>query len=169
MYNSEALRHIIESRRSIYPKDYSGENIPEAVLLEILGAANFAPNHKKTKPWRFKIYKGDEKTNMGKELQRLYKNLTPSEAFLQKKYDDFAIKVDQSNAIIPIVVHLSGLVPEWEEASAVAMAVQNMYLTCTANNVGCYWSSHPVTFHLNHFLNLEDNQKCLGLFYMGMR
>ena len=41
------------------------------------------------------------------------------------------------------------MVPEWEEIAAVSMAVQNMYLTCTANNIGCYWSSPKIVDHLN--------------------
>lgn len=162
------LKQIIEKRRSIYPKDYSGEAIPEAVLQEIVNSAEFAPNHKKTKPWRFKILKGEELKALGVEMQRLYKENTPEHLFLQKKYHDFALKISQTDAVIPIVVNFSGLLPEWEEIAAVAMAVQNMYLTCSVNNVGCYWSSHAVTAQLGEFLNLEENQKCLGLFYMGM-
>ena len=29
------------------------------------------------------------------------------------------------------------LIPEWEEIAAVSMSVQNMWLTCTANEIGC--------------------------------
>ena len=61
----------------------------------------------------------------------------------------------------------SGLVPEWEEIAATSMAVQNMYLTCTANNIGCYWSSPKIVEKLTESLKIEENQQCLGLFYMG--
>jgi len=59
------------------------------------------------------------------------------------------------------------LVPEWEEIAATAMAVQNMYLTSTANNIGCYWSTPGMMNHLGEFLGLEENQRCYGLFYLG--
>jgi hypothetical protein len=59
------------------------------------------------------------------------------------------------------------LIPEWEEIAAVSMSVQNMWLTCTANEVGCYWSSPAIISRLNNFLELKSNQRCLGLFYMG--
>ena len=84
MKKSEIVKEIIESRRSIFPKDYSGEDIPQEVLEEILNSSNFAPNHKRTKPWRFRVFKGEEKLNLGKELQRLYKEITPEQLFLQK-------------------------------------------------------------------------------------
>ena len=167
MKKSEIVKEIIESRRSVFPKDYSGEDISQAILDEILNAANFAPNHKRTKPWRFKFFKGEEKLNLGKELQRLYKEITPEQLFLQKKFEDIGDKFSKSNVVLTVSVNFSGLVPEWEEIAATAMAVQNMYLTCTANGIGCYWSSHNIINHLGDFLNLEENQRCIGLFYLG--
>lgn len=168
MEDSEVLKNIIKQRRSVYPKDYSGEKIPQETLGEILNSAQFAPSHKKTRPWRFRILQNDDLKNLGAELQRIYKETTPEHLFLQKKYEDIALKISQTDAVIPIVVNFSGLVPEWEEIAAVAMAVQNMYLTCTANGVGCYWSSPGFAQNLQNFLKLEENQKCIGLFYMGM-
>jgi nitroreductase len=58
------------------------------------------------------------------------------------------------------------LVPEWEEIAATAMAVQNMYLTCTANNVGCYWSSPGMINYLGEFLNLKKTKNAM-VFYLG--
>ena len=84
-----------------------------------------------------------------------------------KKYLDFADKIAKTDTVVTISVNFSGLLPEWEEIAATSMAVQNMYLTCTANQIGCYWSSHTVINHLGEFLNLEENQRCLGLFYLG--
>ena len=167
MKKSEIVKEIIESRRSIFPKDYSGEDIPQEILDEILSSAQFAPNHKRTKPWRFQVFKNEEKQNLAKEIQRIYKETTPEHLFLEKKYLDFEDKISKSNAIITISVNFSGLLPEWEEIAATAMAVQNMYLTCTANEIGCYWSSHNIINHLGDFLNLEENQRCIGLFYLG--
>ena len=168
MKKSEILKEIIENRRSIFPKDYLDEEISQAILDEILNAANFAPNHKRTKPWRFKVFKGEEKLNLGKEVQRIYKQISPENLFLQKKYEDIGFKFSKANLIITISVNFSGLVPEWEEIAATAMAVQNMHLTCTANNVGCYWGTPPMKDYLAEFLGLEEQQKCFGLFFLGI-
>lgn len=168
MKNSEILKKIIESRRSIFPKDYSGEEISPEILDEILNAANFAPNHKKTKPWRFQVFKNEEKQNLAKEIQRIYKEITPEQFFLQKKYEDIGNKFSKSNVVLTVSVNFSGLVPEWEEIAATAMAVQNMHLTCAANNVGAYWGTPGMKDYLGKFLELEENQKCYGLFFMGM-
>ena len=167
MEKTTVLKDIIESRRSIFPKSYSTEEIEEEVLAEILNSANFAPNHKRTKPWRLKVFRSEEKDQLGAKLAEIYQQTTNSQTFLEKKYLDISEKISKSNVIVTICVNFSGLLPEWEEIAATAMAVQNMYLTASANEVGCYWSTPGMINHLNDFLGLEENQKCIGLFYLG--
>ena len=58
-------------------------------------------------------------------------------------------------------------IPEWEEIASTAMAVQNMWLTCVCYKIGCYWSTPKYANELSNFLNLDKNERCLGLFYMG--
>jgi nitroreductase len=167
MNKATILKEIIEERRSIFPKDYTDIEIPQEVLEEILHAATLAPNHKRTKPWRFKIFKGEEKAKLAAEMQAIYKATQPEQLFLEKKYNDIGFKINKADVVVSIIVNFSGMVPEWEEIAATSMAVQNMYLTCTANNIGCYWSSPKIVDHLKDSLTIEENQKCLGLFYMG--
>ena len=167
MGKAAILKEIIESRRSIFPKDYTGEEIEQKILDEILRSATFAPNHKRTKPWRFKIFKGEEKSRLGEKLAEIYKNTVAPQHFLEKKYLNISEKATKANVIVTISVNFSGLLPEWEEIAATAMAVQNMYLTCTTHGIGSYWSSPGMIKHLDEFLNLEENQKCYGLFYIG--
>ena len=168
MNNSELLKQIIESRKSTFPKDYTSEEIPQDLLNEILNSAQFVPSHKKTKPARFIVFRGDEKQRLGEKLASIYKETTAPETFLEKKFQDIPAKIALADTALAVCVNFSGLVPEWEEIASTAMAVQNMYLTCTVNQVGCYWSTPGMKDHLNEFLSLEENQKCYGLFYMGM-
>ncbi|KQM24955.1 nitroreductase [Chryseobacterium sp. Leaf201] len=167
MNKADVLKEIIEQRRSIFPKDYTETEISQDIIDEILNAATLAPNHKRTKPWRFKIFKGEEKAALASEMQAIYKASQPEHLFLEKKYNDIGFKINKADTVVSIVVNFSGMLPEWEEIAAVSMAVQNMYLTCTANGVGCYWSSPKIVDQLKESLTIEENQKCLGLFYMG--
>jgi len=167
MNKAEVLKEIIEQRRSIFPKDYSDTEISQEILDEILHSATLAPNHKRTKPWRFKTFRGEEKAKLALEMQSIYKSTQPETLFLEKKYNDIGFKINKADTVVSIVVNFSGMVPEWEEIAAVSMAVQNMYLTCTANNIGCYWSSPKIVDHLKESLIIEENQKCLGFLYMG--
>ena len=163
----EILSKVIKERRSIFPASYIQKEIPVEVINQILETANYAPTHKLTQPWRFTVIRKDGKAKLGAELGRLYKNLVTEQQFLQKKYDSFAEKTSQADCIIAINMLVSGKVPEWEELAAVSCAVQNMALTAESLNVGAYWSSPPLIHDLGDFLGLKENEKCIGLFYMG--
>lgn len=164
----EILSNIIKKRRSIFPASYIRKEIPKTVIEQILETANYAPTHKLTQPWRFVVMRNEAKTRLGEELGRIYKQVVPTANFLQKKFDSFAIKTAQADCIIAINVQLHpDKLPEWEELAATACAVQNMALTAEALNVGAYWSSPPLISFLGDFLDLAENEKCLGLFYMG--
>ncbi|QCX53572.1 nitroreductase [Elizabethkingia sp. JS20170427COW] len=166
--NALILEQILKARKSTFAKDYTGEDIPEAILEKIVESAEYTPNHKRTTPWRLRVFKGEEKKQLGNVLAEIYKKITLAESFLEKKYLDIPTKFTQSGAVISIVANISGKVAEWEEIAATSMAVQNMYLTATVHNIGCYWGTPGMIHHLQDYLNLEENQKCLGFFFLGI-
>jgi nitroreductase len=164
----EILTDIIVRRRSIFPISYTKEEVPVHIIKQILESANYAPTHKLTEPWRFTVFRNEGKINFAKELARLYKETTPAHQFLQKKYDSIVEKAVQSSAIIALNAKLHpDKLPEWEEVASLACAVQNMALTAEALNVGAYWSSPGMIAELKDYLNLGEQEKCFGLFYMG--
>ena len=163
------INQIIRNRRSIYPHSYTSEEIGEDVLLQILENANWAPTHKLTQPWRFIIFRGAARDTLGNYLATAYKNNTSTDKFSELKYKKKLKKVLQSNCIIAICMQRDPKeqIPEWEEMAAVACAVQNMQLTCSAYGIGCYWSTPKGILEADEFLQLLRGQKCLGLLYMG--
>ena len=60
-------------------------------------------------------------------------------------------------------------VPELEEAESVACAVQNLHLLAASVGLGVFWSSPAVVYGTSfaQTLELAQNQKCLGLLYVG--
>ena len=164
----DILTDIIQRRRSIFPVSYTEKEIPIDVIAQILESAAYAPTHKLTEPWRFVVFRNEGKLKFANELARLYKESTPLHQFLQKKYDSILEKARQSSCIIALNAQLHPeKVPEWEEVAALACAVQNMALTAEALKVGAYWSSPGMIADLKDYLNLGEQEKCFGLFYMG--
>lgn len=166
----ESLNSLIKSRRSIFPAMYTGEKVDDSLIHNILENANWAPNHKKTEPWRFKVFSGEALERLGNFLAERYKELTPSEKFMEMKYNKTKTKALKSSHIIALCVQRDPKesIPEWEELAALSCAVQNMYLSCTALNLGCYWSSPKTIISANNFLGLDESQRCYGLFYIGV-
>jgi len=164
----DILSSVIQRRRSIFPPSYTKEEIPSAIIEQVLESANYAPTHKLTQPWRFIVYRNEGKHRLGEEMARLYKEMTPEEQFLQKKYDAIVDKFDQSSCVIALNAQFHPeILPEWEEIASFACAVQNMALTAEALKLGAYWSSPGTITELGEYMELAPNEKCFGLFYMG--
>ncbi len=161
-----SIFEVIEQRRSVFPNQFNNKPIEKAELDKILASANWAPNHKHTEPWRFKVVQGNAKLKLAQHLVVKQTQLdSKMSSFKQKKITS---KFEQAHTVIAICIKRhSRILPEWEEVAAVAMAVQNMWLACTELNIGSYWSSPSLITLVDDFFNLEDGESCLGFFYMG--
>jgi nitroreductase len=165
----ELTSELIRKRRAIFPKSYIHKPIPVAIIEQVLENANWAPTHRLTEPWRFKVFTGPALGRLGDYLGDFYRNNTPAEGFSEMKFNKNLQSPRQSGCVIAICMKrdAEARVPEWEEVAAVACAVQNMWLTCTSYGIGCYWSTPKAALEADAFLGLEEAERCLGLFYMG--
>ena len=157
----------IHSRRTVNQNSFTDKDISEEDVLTILEAANVAPTHKRTQPWRFVVFQKEGLQRLGAELGRIYKEITPEAKYTEITEQNMAKKATMSNVAIAIIVNYSGELPKWEELAATACSVQNMWLAAHALGIGGYWATPGLINHLGSFLKLEDNQECVGLFYMG--
>jgi len=166
---TDQLTKLIKSRRSIFPAMYNDRPISRETILEILENGNWAPNHRKTEPWRFKIYQGDSLKSLSSYLGDYYKENTPAEKFSEIKHKKTIGKPLKSACVIALCLYddPNVSIPKWEQRAALACAVQNMWLTCTSLGIGSYWSSPKSIISASEFLGLSDHEECLGLFYMG--
>ena len=74
-----AFNQMIASRRSIYPRDYKNEKIEDEIIWQILNNAHWAPTHKMTVPWRFKVYAGKGREELGRKQAEIYKKVALEE------------------------------------------------------------------------------------------
>lgn len=159
--------NAIQYRRTINQNSFTDQDISTEDILTILNAANAAPTHKRTQPWRFVIFRKEGLERLGTELARIYKSITPAEKYTEATEQNMAKKATASTVAIAIIVNYTGDLPEWEELAATACAVQNIWLAAHSLNIGGYWATPGLIHHMGGFLNLEENQKCIGFFYLG--
>jgi nitroreductase len=170
-FNLSEISELIKTRRTIYPEQFSDRKVHKEQIELILNNAQWAPTHGNTQPWRFHVF-----TDQG--LQRL-------SSFLGESYLELTSKEDQNDAKLAKLIRRSLLssvviavsmkrqpeekISEIEEIQAVACAIQNMHLSCTAYGLGGFWSTPKLIYSekMNVFLGLEQKDKCLGLFYIG--
>lgn len=163
----EKLFEVIKKRRAVMPSFYNDQEISKEELNLILESANWAPNHRRTEPWRFIVLEGESRSRFATFMLDQYLANTKEELRNERKMKAITDKCEQSDKIILIGMKPSGLVPEWEELAATAMAVQNMWLMCTSLDIGSYWSSPSAISKMNEFTPMEEGVRCYGIFYMG--
>ena len=173
MSNAQTINTIIQNRRSIFPKDYTGERVDDTVIHQMLENANWAPTHKFTEPWRFKVYTGEGLKKLAHDQAEVYKRVTEADGtFKEERYKNLQTKPLQSSHIIVIMMkrdeHKS--VPEIEEVGAVFCAVQNMYLTAAAYGVGCYLGTGGITYfeESKELFGLNPEDKLIGFMHVGI-
>lgn len=161
------ISDVIRQRRSVFPVQFNDRTIDRATIERILEAANWAPTHKKTEPWRFKVLMGKKKDELGQFLSDTYQavDLRPKQIKIKKLQEN----AQRSAVVIAICMQRDPLesLPEWEEIAATAMAVQNMWLCCTELGIGTYWSSPALITHMDGFFEMNEGERCLGFLYMG--
>lgn len=171
--STSEFNSLIQSRRSVFPKDYTGEKVGDSIIKAMIENANWAPTHKLTEPWRFIVYTGEGLKNLGKLQSSVYKRVTEADGtFKEERYQNLLTKPMQSSHIILIYMKRDEKksVPEIEEAGAVFCAVQNMYLTATSLGVGCYLSTGGVTYfeESKSAFGLSAEDKIIGFMHVGI-
>lgn len=162
----------IKNRRAIFPAQFSATPVADALVWQILEAANFAPTHKKTEPWRFAVMATAEaRAAFGQHLAATYKKYTNEDKFSAAAHGKYQTVATKASHVIAIGMHRDeqARVPEWEELAATAMAVQNMWLAATALGVGGYWGSPNIATHreIADFLGFDAHTTCYGFFYLA--
>ena len=165
------LQDIIANRRTVKPENFTGEQIPDEDVIKILASANWAPTHGYTEPWRFTVFTGDGLATLGNFLADLDQPDRTAEDFNQMKYDRSRNRPMMASHVIGIGMKRGDnpKIPEIEEVAAVAMAVQNIWLSTHDMGYGGYWSTGALAFkeETRDFLGLGEGDKALGFFYLG--
>ncbi len=170
-FSVSEISELVRERRSIAPKDYSDRAVHREIVERVIQNGTWAPTHGMTQPWRFTAFTGAGRQRLADTLGMEYRRMVAPEHFLQRKYDNLTQRPMQSPVVIALgmVRDPKGKITELDEMLAVACAVQNMALTCTAYGLGSFWSTAAAAMGagMHDLLGLGANDRALGLFYMG--
>ena len=160
-----AVGAVIRDRRTSLFVDPE-RPVPPAVLEDLLEAATWAPNHKRTWPWRFTVITGDARHRLGEALAAV----APGAGLTPEKVAKLAGKYARSAAVVLVwqeVAH--DALRAREDRDAVAAAVQNLLLEATSMGLGSYWASVPEVLHdaTRRFAGVDEDHDLVALVYLG--
>jgi nitroreductase len=170
-YNLSEIKALIEDRRTIHPEFFSQRKVSPEIVKELLDAAKWAPTHRYTQPWFFKVFVGEGIRKLAEFQSDTYRDITPEEYFDLEKFTKLRERPLLASVIIGICMKRDEAErdPEVEEIASVAMAVQNMMLVAAAHGIGAFWSSGGMTYtgQMKAFMGLGEKDRFLGQLFLG--
>lgn len=163
------LVDYLASRRSI-PAFQMGEPGPgKAEVEEMLTLASRVPDHGKLAPWRFIVYRGDERARISGELKKM--------ALVRKPdLSDEMIKVEETRlSRAPVVVAVVSKaaphfkIPEWEQQMSAGAVCLNLLMAANALGYASNWLTEWYAFDETAYplLGVDPGEKVAGFIHIG--
>ena len=156
---------IIRARRTSMLVD-KDRPVSHELIEELCELASWAPNHKRTWPWRFAAITGPAQLRLGNVV-----------ADAMAAFGDEPAKVDKARtkyARTPIVMVFGSAAGDSElrtaeNRDATAAAVQNFMLAATARGLATYWGSCPkgANEQVAEFCGFAPSTSVVCIMYVG--
>ncbi len=166
MIDYERLAEVIRSRRTSMFVD-PARDVPVAIVEDLCELASWAPNHKRTWPWRFALFTGDGRGRLGE---------TMVEDMVDADFGDEAKRVKTAGKylrtpatlVVGCASHPNEMLHQ-ENRDAVAAAIQNLMLGATTLGLASFWST-PALSRPPRVLELcgfDPDDRVIGIVYLG--
>ena len=160
------IAEAIKKRRTIHI--FSKKSVPSEVIQKSIVAANQAPCHRRTFPWRF--------TNIGIKKRELLYQLQLTLKFGDTSIDESSLKkikekmLNPSHLLIATQVCTDNQTQKLEDYAACACAIQNLSLSLVADDAGSKWSTgnitkDPYTYQIAEINSSEE--EIIGFIWIG--
>lgn len=163
---------IIANRRTTKAANMNGKLIDKDTVTKILAAADWAPTHGRTEPWRFNVYTGQSLMQFCYDHAEMYLHSVEDEAsYDENKYNNLLKPASYASHLVVVYMKRTEptKIPAQEEYAATAAAIQNMLLAATAIGVASIWNTGGMIFTdaMKEYLGLADADQVLGFIYLG--
>lgn len=148
------VEQAIRTRRT--HKAYGADAVPRSTLEELLELARWAPNHKLTNPWRFRV--------LGPRARAALK------AAAEADKPGSGPKLDRAPSLVAVTVVLNG--DEWQrrdDVSAASVAAYIVLLAAHARGLAGYWRTVRVLDDERGraALGIGPDERAIGLLHLG--
>jgi nitroreductase len=157
---------LVRSRRTSMIVD-QGRDVPLEIVEELCALASWAPNHKKTWPWRFAVFTGDGRRRLGDtmadEMERSGFGDDTKRAKTRTKYLRTPVTL-----VVGCAAHDNEMLHA-ENRDAVAAGIQNVLLGATALDLASFWSTPAITRPpaVLELCGFAPDDRLVGMIYLG--
>ncbi len=164
-----ALKSYLETRRSI-PAFQMGDPGPSTEeIMEMLKLASRVPDHGKLAPWRFVVYRGEERERVSRELSEIAIANNP-------EISDEMRKVEQTRFTrAPVVVGVISKaaphvkIPVWEQQLSAGAVCLNLIMAANALGYASNWITEWYAFDKTAYgiLGIAAEEQVAGFIHIG--
>ncbi|MEK1934099.1 MAG: nitroreductase [Pararhizobium sp.] len=164
-----SLREYLATRRSIPAFQMGGPGPGTAEIEEMLKLASRVPDHGKLAPWRFIVYRGEERARISAELAKMALAAKPD-------LSEEMIKVENTRLTrAPVVVAVVSTaaphfkVPEWEQVMSAGAVCLNLLMAANAHGYASNWLTEWYAFDEKAYslLGVQPGEKIAGFIHVG--
>ncbi len=168
------LKNIIEHRRDIRGNRFIDKEIDSNILNELLNSAIHAPSVGFSQPWEFVLVKELQKRELiyqefKKQNEKAKKIFKDKELYkdlklegIKESYLNIAVLYKKPNQEV-----LGQTVQKKMGEYSVVCAIQNLWLTARAYNIGIGWVSILRPKKIKEILNISKEYKLVGYLCVG--
>lgn len=161
----DELDDLIRRRRTTMLVD-AARAVPSDLVAELCELAQWAPNHKRTWPWRFALVSGDARARLGDviaDAMHAYGDPPEKVVKTRTKYLRTPATLVVGSALGDTQLRTA------ENRDAVAAGIQNLLLAATARGLATYWGSCALGANddVAEWCEFEPGTHISALIYLG--
>ncbi|ASY62724.1 Nitroreductase family protein [Sinorhizobium sojae CCBAU 05684] len=163
------LADYLASRRSIPAFQMGAPGPSKAEVEEMLRLASRVPDHGKLAPWRFIVYRGDERVRISARLKEMALAAKP-------ELSEEMIRVEETRLTrAPVVVAVVSKaaphfkIPEWEQVMSAGAVCLNLLMAANALGYASNWLTEWYAFDEKAYplLGVEPGERIAGFIHIG--
>jgi nitroreductase len=167
--DQSSLLTFLKTRKSASAKAMTGPGPDGAQLQQLLEIAVRVPDHGKLAPWRFVLFEGDARTEVGKAFAARWAELNPGHGA-----DSLAFQAGLF-ARAPVVLAVVSTaaphskIPVWEQQMSAAAVCYNVVLAAAALGFDAQWQSDWVAYdaEAKRAMGISETENVAGIIYIG--
>ncbi len=164
------LTAFLETRRSNLAKLMREPGPNPKDLMQILNIAARVPDHRKLAPWRFIVFQGQARADMGTHIRKAFISETPNAPADRQSFE--AQRMMRAPLIIAVIsapIDCPRETPKWEQTLSAGAVCYNMLLAAQSLGYGAQWLTEWFCYneHIISAMGLNGDERVAGLIYMG--
>lgn len=161
--------HLLKTRKSISAAFLGAPGPTDAELTEILSVAIRVPDHGKLTPWRFILFKGDERQKAGEALARLVAARNPEAP--EKQLEEERARFSRAPLVVAVVSKAAAhpKIPELEQVLSAGNVAMSVELAAHAFGYAAQWTTGWAAYdeEAGRILGLQPGERFVAFIHIG--